>query len=102
MNTTAVSDIRIDVRPIVPRDRHTLIFNRFDEIEPGQALQIINDHDPQGLRRQFAEYLNGKFAWDYLEAGPELWRVRITKLGPVTREEPVAQSSCCSGGSCCG
>lgn len=99
---TTTSATTIDVREIAPRDRHTLIFNEFDAIEPGQALQIVNDHDPQGLHRQFEEYLRGKYAWSYLENGPDLWRVQISKLVPTTEQVKVSGSSCCSGGACCG
>lgn len=92
----------IDVRAIPPRDRHTLIFNFFDTLEPGQLLHVVNDHDPQGLHRQFTASLHGKFQWVYLEDGPDLWRVQISKLAATEAPARVAASSCCSGGACCG
>ena len=98
----AATQVTIDVRFIPPRDRHALIFDRFDTIQAGEALQIVNDHDPQGLHRQFAEYLPGKFDWSYLESGPDLWRVRIAKVAVAERQDVPAGSSCCSGGACCG
>lgn len=67
----------IDVRTIVPRERHPLIFSTFDTLLPGQALLLINDHDPKPLFYQFQAESNGEFTWDYLESGPEVWRVRI-------------------------
>ena len=46
---------------------------------PGEALELVNDHDPKPLRYQFEAELPGTFTWDYLEEGPEAWRVRIGK-----------------------
>ncbi|WP_093166118.1 DUF2249 domain-containing protein [Variovorax sp. YR216] len=71
---------KIDVRPIAPRERHSLIFNTFRSLGESEAMELINDHDPRPLYFQFQEVLPGKFAWDDLENGPDTWRVRITKL----------------------
>jgi len=67
----------IDVREIAPRERHPLIFGSFAQLSPGEALLLINDHDPKPLYYQFQAESTGKFTWDYLEDGPEVWRVRI-------------------------
>jgi uncharacterized protein (DUF2249 family) len=39
----------------------------------------VNDHDPFPLRYQFEATRTGQFSWDYLEAGPVVWRVAIGK-----------------------
>lgn len=90
----------IDVRQIPPRDRHPLIFSSFEALQPGQALQLVNDHDPKPLHAQFEDRCAGAFEWTYLQAGPALWRVQIGK--PAASAVPVAADSCCSGGACCG
>ena len=69
----------VDVRPIPPRQRHPLIFGTFERLGPGEAFELINDHDPKPLYYQFAAERAGEFTWDYLEQGPERWRVRIGK-----------------------
>jgi uncharacterized protein (DUF2249 family) len=69
----------IDVRTIVPRERHPLIFDTFRELAPGASSLIVNDHDPKPLYRQFQAEQGGKFEWEYLESGPDLWKVRIGK-----------------------
>ncbi|MDR7525880.1 MAG: DUF2249 domain-containing protein, partial [Armatimonadota bacterium] len=46
---------------------------------PGEAFELVNDHDPKPLYYQFAAELPGQFTWQYLEQGPEVWRVRIGK-----------------------
>ncbi|GIK35610.1 MAG: hypothetical protein AMXMBFR45_06770 [Gammaproteobacteria bacterium] len=92
--------VTIDVREIPPFQRHPLIFGRFNELRPGEALQLVNDHDPRPLHYQFQALNAGQFTWDYLESGPALWRVRIGKLAGAAAVAPAAGGSCCSGGSC--
>ncbi|MFN8124311.1 MAG: DUF2249 domain-containing protein [Thermoleophilia bacterium] len=67
----------LDVREIIPRERHPRIFGLFDGLAPGEAFELVNDHDPRPLRYQFEAERSGAFSWDYLEEGPETWRVRI-------------------------
>lgn len=67
----------IDVRTIVPRERHPLIFDTFNNLGPGEGFLLVNDHDPKPLYYQFKAELDGRFEWDYLEQGPDVWKVRI-------------------------
>jgi uncharacterized protein (DUF2249 family) len=85
----------VDVRAIAPLERHPLIFSTFRELPAGRAMDLVNDHDPAPLYRQFQASVPGRFGWDYLESGPALWRVRITKMGSAH-----AEGRCC--GSCGG
>ncbi|MCH2222338.1 MAG: DUF2249 domain-containing protein [Dechloromonas sp.] len=82
----------IDVRPIVPRERHPLIFGSFDKLQPGEALLLVNDHDPKPLFYQFQAEASGEFTWDYLENGPEVWQVRIGK--PEEHAQPIVAKAC--------
>lgn len=90
----------IDVREIAPFQRHPMIFGRFNELQPGQALLLVNDHDPRPLYNQFQAVTAGRFTWDYVESGPAIWRVRIGKLAAGSASAKPAGGSCCSGGSC--
>jgi uncharacterized protein (DUF2249 family) len=87
MSTTPDFKTTIDVRSIAPRERHPLIFGGFDKLAAGEALLLINDHDPKPLFYQFQAESKGKFTWDYLESGPEVWQVKIGK--PDTAATPV-------------
>ena len=71
----------IDVRTIVPRQRHPLIFETFERLGPGEAFLLVIDHDPKPLYYQFQAELGQPFQWDYLERGPALWKVRIGRPG---------------------
>jgi uncharacterized protein (DUF2249 family) len=93
--STPAFNATVDVRTIVPRERHPLIFSTFRGLADGQAMQLVNDHDPKPLYYQFQAEMPGAFAWDYLESGPDTWRVAIKRLAT-----PPAERTCC--GSCGG
>lgn len=76
---TATATTTIDVRTIIPRERHPLIFSTFNNLVPGDAFLLVNDHDPKPLYYQFKAELGEQFDWEYLENGPEVWKVRIGK-----------------------
>lgn len=69
----------IDVRELAPPQKHPTIFQTFHSLQTGEAMLIINDHDPKPLYYQMSAEMPGTFQWEYLEAGPQVWRVRITK-----------------------
>lgn len=85
----------IDVRTITPRERHPLIFSTFGALAPGEALELVNDHDPRPLFYQFNAQVPGQFSWDYLEQGPDTWRVAIGRV-----QAGHGKGQCC--GSCGG
>ena len=69
----------LDVRPLPPREKHQRIHRTFDELEPGTAMLLINDHDPKPLYYEFQAERPGQFDWIYVESGPDVWRVHIGK-----------------------
>ncbi|HEY8416589.1 MAG TPA: DUF2249 domain-containing protein [Limnochordales bacterium] len=72
--------VQLDVRDIPPRERHPRIFQVLDALPGGGSLELTNDHDPKPLYYQIQAERPGKFHWDYLTEGPEVWRVRITRI----------------------
>jgi regulator of cell morphogenesis and NO signaling len=69
----------INVPLIEPRLKHPTIFKTFDEMGDGSSLTILNDHDPKPVYYQLLGERGNVFKWEYLEQGPEVWRVKITK-----------------------
>jgi uncharacterized protein (DUF2249 family) len=69
----------LDVRVIPPREKHPTIFHTFAFLKPGESFVLVNDHDPKPLRSQFELQHAGEFGWEYLEQGPSLWRVEISR-----------------------
>ena len=81
LTTTMIEETVLDVRSEIPRRRHELIFDTFTALPPGASYVLVNDHDPKPLRYQFEAENSGEFTWQYLEEGPEVWRVRIGRTG---------------------
>jgi uncharacterized protein (DUF2249 family) len=79
-NKGATEALTIDVREVAPRDRHPPIFDGFAGLAPGQAPRSVNDHDPKPLSSRFMAEHPGEVGWAYLEQGPEVWQVRISRL----------------------
>lgn len=78
MNNTC-SEQLIDVRGMPPRQRHPAIFGTWNQLLDGEAMLLVNDHDPVPLYFQFSCEYAGGFHWEYLDHGPKVWRVRIRK-----------------------
>ncbi len=78
---SSVSDemVTIDVRDMVPRERHPLIFATFDGLTPGQTMVLVNDHDPKPLYYQLMAERPEQADWKYVDEGPEVWRVQIMR-----------------------
>jgi uncharacterized protein (DUF2249 family) len=76
-NAMSATDQLLDVRAEAPARRHDLIFETYTALTPGTGFVLVNDHDPKPLYYQFAAEHEGDFTWEYLEQGPEVWRVRI-------------------------
>lgn len=69
-----------DIRHLVPMQRHARIFELVNGLKPGDAFVFINDHDPKPLYYQLEAEHPKQFSWDYLQAGPVAWKVRIGRL----------------------
>ncbi len=67
----------LDVRRVPPAQRHPLIFASYVALGPSQSFELVNDHDPRPLYYQFQSEHPGEFTWEYVEQGPQVWRVRI-------------------------
>jgi uncharacterized protein (DUF2249 family)/iron-sulfur cluster repair protein YtfE (RIC family) len=77
------TDLDLDVRSLAPAQRHQSIFASYLALAPGAGFVLVNDHDPKPLRYQFEAEHDGEFTWNYVESGPQVWRVRIGKTSPT-------------------
>jgi regulator of cell morphogenesis and NO signaling len=69
----------LDVTVIEPRYKHSTIYEHFDALEEGEAFVIHNDHDPKPLYYALINDRGNIFDWEYLQAGPDIWEVKIGK-----------------------
>jgi uncharacterized protein (DUF2249 family)/quercetin dioxygenase-like cupin family protein len=72
----------IDLCHLQRSERHPLIFAAFDRLAVGESFIIVNDHDPQPLRMQIEQMREGEMSWEYIERGPETFRIRVTRIAP--------------------
>ncbi|MGE5106070.1 MAG: iron-sulfur cluster repair di-iron protein [Sphingobacteriales bacterium] len=88
---TTITENTLNVTLLEPRQKHPTIFIRFDELAEGESLTIHNDHDPKPLYYQLLGERGNIFTWEYLEQGPEWWKVKITKRISGENEETLGQ-----------
>lgn len=87
VDASEVLDIREVARPL----RHPMIFAKFDALPVGGVLRLVNDHDPIPLNRQFDTIRPGQAQWQYEERGPEIFRIRITRVGSTSGSDKPLQ-----------
>lgn len=84
----------LDVRPVEPRDRLEAIMGAYDGLPPGGTLDLVVDHDPRCMYYTLqATRGEDTFTFDYLEQGPEVWRVEVAKRDRVGVGSSPAESS---------
>ena len=54
-------------------------FSTFDRLRPGEALELVADHNPTPLWYQLELRWTGEYRWRWLDAEEETWRVRIER-----------------------
>ncbi|MBY0479896.1 MAG: iron-sulfur cluster repair di-iron protein [Chitinophagaceae bacterium] len=88
---TVIEENILNVTLLEPKQKHPTIFVRFDELAEGESLTIHNDHDPKPLYYQLLGERGNIFNWEYLEQGPEWWKVKISKRIKGETDETLGQ-----------
>lgn len=81
----------LNVTLLEPKLKHPTIFARYDELKEGESLIIHNDHDPKPLYYQLQGERGNVFTWEYLEQGPEWWKIKISKRISGENDETLGQ-----------
>ena len=69
----------LDARTVPHAIRHATIFGALDAVRPGGGLVLVAPHDPLPLLAQVEQRAPGVFEVDYLERGPEAWRLSFVR-----------------------
>lgn len=87
------------VPSLQPALKHPTILQKFDELQSGETLLLINDHDPIPLYYEMKAEKGDIFEWKKVEDGPEVWKVEIKKtaakssaVNPVKQNKEEAKS----------
>ena len=77
MSQTAVD---LDVRSVEPKDRYEMIMNTYEALSTGESMYLTVDHDPICMYYTLrATRGDESFTFEYVEGGPETWRVIVTR-----------------------
>lgn len=87
----ATVDNILNVTLLEPKHKHPTIFARYDVLNEGESLTIHNDRDPKPLYYQLLGERGNVFTWEYLEEGPEWWKVKIRKNIAGENDETLGQ-----------
>jgi uncharacterized protein (DUF2249 family) len=71
----------LDARAIPHAIRHASIFGALDSLQAGAGMVLVAPHDPLPLLDQARARYGDSVNVDYLERGPEAWRLRFTRVG---------------------
>jgi uncharacterized protein (DUF2249 family) len=77
--TDSTSWPELDARSIPHAIRHATIFGALAGVRAGEGLVLVVHHDPLPLLAQLRERTSGEYAVDYLERGPEVWRLAFAR-----------------------
>jgi uncharacterized protein (DUF2249 family)/iron-sulfur cluster repair protein YtfE (RIC family) len=69
----------LDARAVPHALRHATIFGALDSVAAGGGMVLVAPHDPLPLLAQVEQRSPGLFSVDYLERGPQAWRVRFIR-----------------------
>ncbi|HET9859316.1 MAG TPA: DUF2249 domain-containing protein [Nocardioidaceae bacterium] len=69
----------LDARVVPHAIRHATIFGALEAVAPGDGMVLVAPHDPLPLLAQIEQRSPGVFAVEYLERGPEAWRIAFVR-----------------------
>ncbi|MFN8074169.1 MAG: DUF2249 domain-containing protein [Kineosporiaceae bacterium] len=69
----------LDARTIPHAIRHATVLGAFDALAVGGSFDLVAPHDPLPLLDQLRARGGGRLGVDYLERGPQAWRLRLTR-----------------------
>ncbi|MFG3494851.1 DUF2249 domain-containing protein [Streptomyces sp. NPDC047928] len=67
----------LDVREVPHSLRHATVFGAIAAVPSGRAMVLVAPHDPLPLLAQIEDRHPGVFAVEYLQRGPEAWRLLL-------------------------
>jgi uncharacterized protein (DUF2249 family)/iron-sulfur cluster repair protein YtfE (RIC family) len=69
----------LDARQVPHAIRHATVFGALDYVQPGEGLVLVAPHDPLPLLAQIEQRYSGAFAVEYLQRGPDAWRLNLVR-----------------------
>ena len=60
--------------------RHGVIFGGLESLAPGNGLILVAPHDPLPLLAQVEQRWPERYSVDYVQRGPQVWRLRFVRV----------------------
>ncbi|MFD5650549.1 DUF2249 domain-containing protein [Streptomyces sp. NPDC127039] len=76
--TEEAAEPELDVREVPHALRHATVFGALDAVPAGTTMVLVAPHDPLPLLAQIEQRSPGTFSVEYLERGPQAWRLRLS------------------------
>lgn len=70
----------LDARAVPHAIRHATVFGALDSIGAGGGMVLVAPHDPKPLLAQVERRNPGVFRVEYLERGPQAWRLAFVRV----------------------
>lgn len=68
----------VDLRPLIPQERHTTVFAALEQLAQGETFVLVNDRAPTPLLRHIEQLWPGRFVSEWLKDGPVEWQIAIS------------------------
>lgn len=75
------SEKTLDASTLSPAVKFQTIMDTFNSLGAGESFILQNNFDPQPLYLQLSSTNPDGLIWEYIENGPDLFRIRIGKPG---------------------
>ena len=69
----------LDARQVPHAIRHATVFGALDSVQPGGGLVLVAPHDPLPLLAQIDQRYSGAFDVEYVQRGPDAWRLNLVR-----------------------
>ena len=74
-----MSILEIDTSGYERNSINDVVLSHFDSLPVGEKMILINNSDPSYVFIELEDKRYGKFEWDYIEEGPDVWKVSLAK-----------------------
>ncbi|SDX84068.1 DUF2249 domain-containing protein [Allgaiera indica] len=77
--TEAAEASVVDLRPLIPQERHATVFAAPEQLAQDETFVLINNHAPIPLPRHIEQLWPGRFVRECLKDGPVEWQIAIPR-----------------------
>lgn len=82
-----MTETNLNFESFEPRVQQAIVFSLFEGLRDGEFFNIQNSSDPVSLYNELTTLKIPSMKWEYLEKGPETWRIRVSKSAIEKKHE---------------